>query len=53
MTFIVKLGDENIYQDNLNDRNITPTKQDLQKLAISKTADLLASIQNKEEFSDE
>lgn len=41
--------DEQIYQENLNDREITPTKEDLDKLAILKTTDLLASLQSEME----
>jgi hypothetical protein len=40
--------DKEIYQNNLNDRQITPSKEDLDQLSIAKTIDLLASLQNKE-----
>ena len=42
--------DNEIYQENLKDREITPTKKDFKGTAIEETTDLLASLQSTEDY---
>ena len=45
--------DDDIYQENLKDREITPTKKDFNGTAINDTTDLLASLQSTEEEQED
>jgi hypothetical protein len=45
--------DEDIYKENLKDREISPTEEDFKKLRIKKTKELLASLQSNKDPRDE